>query len=50
MELVHIHESSHKEAIQIFVTNKELNKTKNSSFTEDEYGKCFELSHSKIYI
>ena len=36
IEIGNIHESSHEEKIVIFITNKDLNKTKNSSTTEDD--------------
>ena len=35
IDLVNIHESFHEEVIIILIKNKDLNKTKNSSVTED---------------
>ena len=36
IELVNIDESSHEEAILIFITNKDLNTTENNYVTEDD--------------
>ena len=40
IELININDSSHEEAIVIFITNKDFNKTKNSYVTEDDEVNC----------
>ena len=44
IDIVNIHESFHEEVIVIFIKNKDLNKTKNSSVTEDDYTNWFGIS------
>ena len=46
-----MNESSYEEFVVIVMTNKDLNKTKNGSVTEDDKWSSFELSYSgKVYI
>ena len=46
IELVNIGESSHEEAIVIFITNKDLSMTEKNYAIEDDDCNCFELSYS----
>ena len=41
---MNIDESSHEEAILVFITKKDLNTTEKNYATEDDTGNCFVLS------
>ena len=44
-EELNIYESSHEEAIVIFITYKDLNMTENNYVTQNGNDNCFELSY-----
>ena len=46
IELVNIDDSSHEEAIVIFITNKYLDTIENNYVTWGDDGNCFESSYS----
>ena len=50
IELVNIDESSHEEAIVIFITNEYFNMIEKQYVTYNEDINCFELSYSEKYV